>query len=166
MAQKLRFLGTVMLLSTVVTFHIQAQSMSKNEVHIAQTLDAFHKAASEADFDQYFSLFAENGIFLGTDATERWDVAAFKAFAKPYFDKGQGWTYTSTERHIYISDDGQTAWFDERLENASLGECRGSGVLILLEGSWKVSQYNLTVPVPNELVMDLVQKIKAHEGDS
>ena len=43
------------------------------------------------------------------------------------------------------------AWFDEKLENAKLGLCRGSGVLIKVDGQWKVKQYNLTMLVPNEI---------------
>ncbi len=144
----------------ITTQHI-AQPMSSSQKSVAETLDDFHDAAANADFDRYFDHFTANGIFLGTDATERWDVDAFKAFAKPYFDQGRGWKYTSIERHIYISEDGTTAWFDERLENANLGECRGSGVLVRVDDAWKISQYNLTVPIPNGLVMGFVEKIRA-----
>jgi uncharacterized protein (TIGR02246 family) len=133
---------------------------------VAAILDAFHAAASEADGDRYFALFAEDGVFLGTDATERWTVEQFKAYALPFFEQGRGWTYTPTERHVYVSDDGTTAWFDERLSNASLGDTRGTGVLVLRDGDWKVAQYNLTIPVPNELASDLVALIRATAGPS
>ncbi|MDH3427291.1 MAG: nuclear transport factor 2 family protein, partial [Gemmatimonadota bacterium] len=83
------------------------------EAAVAATLDALHAAASEADGDSYFALFAEEGVFYGTDATERWSVDQFRAYVLPFFDRGQGWTYTPTERHVYVSDDGSTAWFDE-----------------------------------------------------
>ncbi len=55
-------------------------------------LDDFHRAASEADGEAYFGLFAAEGVFLGTDATERWTVDEFRAYAKPHFDRGRGWT--------------------------------------------------------------------------
>ncbi|MEE8488003.1 MAG: nuclear transport factor 2 family protein [Gemmatimonadota bacterium] len=128
---------------------------------VAAVLDALHAAASEADGDRYFALFAEDGVFLGTDATERWTVEQFKAYALPFFEQGRGWTYSATERHVYVSEDGTTAWFDERLSNASLGDTRGTGVLVLRDGRWKVAQYNLTIPVPNELASDLVARIRA-----
>lgn len=128
---------------------------------VEKVLDDFHLAASEANGDRYFGHFATDGIFLGTDATERWTVESFKGYAKPYFDQGRGWTYIATERHVYVSDDGQTAWFDERLANTSFGECRGSGVLVLEDGQWKIAQYNLTIPVPNDLAYDLVDMIRA-----
>jgi hypothetical protein len=119
-----------------------------------------HDAASRADFARYFGIYAEDAIFLGTDATERWTVDEFKAYAKPSFDRGRGWTYLSTERHIYLSPDGSTAWFDEKLENANLGDTRGSGVLIRVGESWKVTQYNLAIPVPNELAGEFVETIR------
>ena len=110
------------------------QTPSDDEMAVSRVLDTLHDAASKADFDRYFGLYADNAIFLGTDATERWTRADFMAYAKPYFDQGRGWTYTMVERHIYISDDRNTAWFDERLDNRSLGECRGSGALVKVGG--------------------------------
>src|SRR4051812_38120578 len=61
---------------------------------LIEVLDALHNSASKADAAKYFALFAPDAVFLGTDATERWTVDEFKAFAKPYFDQGKGWTYT------------------------------------------------------------------------
>lgn len=127
---------------------------------VDSTLDRFHRAASEADGDTYFGLFADDGVFLGTDATERWTVEEFRAYATPYFDQGRGWTYIPVERHVTISEEGSVAWFDERLENEGLGETRGSGVLVRRDGTWKVAQYNLTIPVPNELAGEVVRRIR------
>ena len=55
---------------------------------------------------------------------------------------------------------GGVAWFDERLHNAKLGTCRGSGVLVRQEqddgdGAWKVAQYNLMMAVPNEHALEV-----------
>jgi len=127
---------------------------------VSDTLDALHMAASEANFDRYFGLYAEDAVFYGTDATERWTRAEFESYAAPHFEAGRGWTYHMTERNVYVSEDGRFAWFDERLDNASLGETRGSGVLRLSERGWQVVQYNLTIPVPNELAGDFVRQIR------
>lgn len=140
-----------------------AQSSPSDEHRISETLDALHDAASKAEFDRYFGLYAPDAIFLGTDATERWTREAFMAYAKPYFDQGRGWTYVMIERHISIADGGNTAWFDERLDNASLGETRGSGVLVKADGRWYISQYNLTIPIPNALAGEVVARIRAQE---
>jgi len=82
------------------------------------------------------------------------------AYAKARFDTGTGWTYRILERHISVVPDGQTAWFDERLDNTGLGETRGSGVLVMEDGGWKIAQYNLTIPIPNELSRDIVRPVR------
>ena len=73
---------------------------------VAATLDALHQAASKAEEERYFSLYAEDAVFFGTDATERWTKEAFQAYAHPHFAKGKGWTYTVTERHIGLAPEG------------------------------------------------------------
>lgn len=127
---------------------------------ISKVLDAFHAAAARADEEAYFALLAPNAVFLGTDPAERWDKASFRAFAHPYFAQGKGWTYTPRDRHVELSRDGRTAWFDEMLDNASYGECRGSGALEKADGGWKIVQYNLSVPMPNDLAKELVARIR------
>lgn len=127
---------------------------------IATVLDAFHSAAARADEEAYFALLAPNAVFLGTDATERWDKAAFRAFAHPYFAQGKGWTFTPRDRHVDLSRDGRVAWFDELLDSATYGECRGTGVLEKLDGGWKIVQYHLTIPMPNDLAKELVARIR------
>lgn len=117
---------------------------------IAETLDSFHAAAARADEAAYFGHFAPDGVFLGTDPGERWTVAEFRAWAKPYFSEGKGWAYHAVERHIDIAPDGQTGWFDEVVRNAAYGDLRGTGVLLLVDGEWKIVQYNLTFMVPND----------------
>ncbi|RQP25566.1 nuclear transport factor 2 family protein [Piscinibacter terrae] len=130
------------------------------EADVDRLLDRFHLAASQAKFDDYFGLLAPDAVFIGTDATERWTVEQFKAYAKPHFDKGKGWTYTKVERHILVSADDRHASFDELLDNASLGRCRGTGVLRRVDGQWKIEQYHLTIPVPNELALEVVKMIR------
>ncbi len=130
------------------------------EREVASVLDALHRAAAEADFDAYFGLYASEFVFLGTDATERWDREQFMDYARAPFSEGRGWTYTPLERHVYLSADGSTAWFDERLQNANLGETRGSGVLVREGGAWKIAQYNLTIPIPNDLAREVVARIR------
>ncbi len=128
---------------------------------IEQTLDAFHTAAAQADEEAYFGLLAPAGVFLGTDASERWDKTAFRAFAHPHFAKGTAWTFVPRNRHVDLSGDGRVAWFDELLDSATYGECRGSGVLEKIDGTWKIQQYHLTIPVPNDLAKAIVAQIRA-----
>jgi SnoaL-like domain len=129
---------------------------------IATTLDSLHRAAALADGPAYFSLFATDAVFLGTDATERWTLDEFEAYAMPYFRQGKGWTYVPRERHIAIAPDGTIAWFDELLDNAKYGECRGTGVLRREGlGRWLVVQYSLTKLIPNDAMEAAVKAIES-----
>lgn len=126
---------------------------------ITKTLNDFHQAAAEADYDKYFGLLANNAIFLGTDASERWIKQEFSEYVKPYFVKGQGWLYRLTSRNISPIADSNLVFFDELLENEHYGQCRGSGVLIKENGGWKILQYNLSVMVPNNISNQVVSLI-------
>ena len=126
---------------------------------IVQVLDDWHQAASAADGARYFGHMAEDAVYLGTDASERWTLPAFRAFCEPYFAKGVGWTYEPRERHVSVA--GRLAWFDERLWNEKYGECRGTGVLREDGGEWKIVHYSLTFPIPNDLAGDVVRMIRA-----
>ena len=114
-------------------------------------LDEFHQAASKCDLAGYFRHFSQAGVFLGTDASERWNRAEFQAFCAPYFARGQGWTYTPIERHVRLAADRRSAWFDERLHNEKYGEVRGSGVLVQRDGEWWIEHYVMSFTIPNEL---------------
>ena len=115
---------------------------------VAAALDDFHDAAARADEARYFGHFAPDGVFLGTDATERWDAAAFRVYAHPHFAKGRAWSFRGVRRRIAVR--GDTAWFEEDLETQNLGPARGSGVLVSRGGRWLIAQYVLSITVPNE----------------
>jgi hypothetical protein len=133
---------------------------------INQTLDAVHETASKADGKAYFALYSADAIYIGTDAAERWTIAQFRAYAEPYFAKGKGWTYRPRERHVTLTSHECRciAWFDELLDSESYGTSRGTGVVVLEDGQWKVAQYALTFPIPNDLAKGMTQEIKAFEA--
>lgn len=133
---------------------------ASNYAKVSAALDDLHDAAAKADEVRYFRRFAKDAVFIGTDATERWTKAEFQTWAKPYFARGTAWAYTPRDRHIFFSADGATAWFDEFVDNVKLGACRGTGVLVLDEGEWRVAQYHLVIPVPNDLAPDLVDRAR------
>lgn len=130
-----------------------AQNSTEKET-IDTMLVSWHKAAADANFDAYFGMMTQDAVFIGTDATENWQNAEFKAFSKPYFDKGKAWTFTTLERNIYLDSNGDTAWFDEHL-NTQMGICRGSGVVKKENGVWKVTHYVLSIAIPNENVKEV-----------
>ena len=125
---------------------------------IKAVLDDWHAAAGAADGARYFGHMTEDSVFLGTDATERWPLADFRAFCEPYFEKGVGWTYVPKKRHVFVN--GDVAWFDEQLWNDKYGDCRGTGALRRVGGTWKIAHYSLTLLVPNERAPDVIRAIR------
>lgn len=151
---------SLILLITVACSSENRQSEQIQKKAINTILDDWHLAASEGNFERYFMHFAsDSAIFMGTDATERWTVAEFKPWAKPHFEDGQAWDFTPVERHVYLSDNGQTAWFDESLDTPNLGPVRGSGVLVKQAEAWKIAHYNLSIPIPNAIVDTVVKQV-------
>ncbi len=126
-------------------------------------LDALHDAAAKADAKRYFACFDDEAVFLGTDPAERWPFAAFRDYAAKRFATGTGWTYRVKDRVTSMSPDGRAAWFDERLISDKYGECRGTGVLLLRDDGWRIVQYNLTIPIPNDLAGRVVEMIRARQ---
>ncbi|MFN3931337.1 MAG: nuclear transport factor 2 family protein [Brevundimonas sp.] len=133
------------------------------EEDVAATIDALHVAAANADGATYFGLFTEDARFIGTDATERWTLAEFRAYAAPHFARGQGWTYRPVERTVTIApiECQCIAWFDEVLDSQSYGVTRGSGVLRKTGAGWKIEQYVLSFAVPNDRARAVVDAIEA-----
>ncbi|MBZ9786895.1 nuclear transport factor 2 family protein [Psychroflexus sp. CAK57W] len=126
---------------------------------IDSTIDRWHKAAEEADFNTYFGLMTDDAVFVGSDASEVWNYTKFKAFSKPYFDAGKAWTFIPVNRNVYSDENQNIAWFDEVLNSDHMGVCRGSGVLIQTKnGEWKIKHYVLSLAVPNPLVDQLVKQ--------
>ncbi len=124
-----------------------------------QTLDAFidqwHLAAATADSAGYFGTFLnDESIFQGTDGGEYWTAGEFSAWAAPYFRREGAWTFEAFERHWYRN--GNTFWFNERLNSPHMGKCRGVGVVRATGDGLKIDHYSLSFEVPNEIVGDLV----------
>jgi uncharacterized protein (TIGR02246 family) len=130
---------------------------------IAGVLDAWHAAAAAADEEKYFSYFAPDAVFLGTDPGERWTRDEFRAWAHPYFVRGKAWSFRATSRRITFANDRTVAWFDETLDTPNMGPCRGSGVLVATPAGWKIAQYNLSIPIPNALTDEFKTRIEEYE---
>jgi hypothetical protein len=135
-------------------------AQNPDQALVNQKIDAWHQAASQADEKAYFDLIHPSGIFMGTDATERWNKDQFVNYTRPYFSKGKGWSFKSIRRSVTFSKDGQTAWFDEDLDTPNLGPARGTGVLVQTISGWKIILYNLTITVPNPLMPTVKNQIE------
>jgi hypothetical protein len=166
----LRFFSTLVLLLALAA-PVQAtpppNPLTPDEAAIHTLLDNFNAAAARADGPAYFGSFTPNAVFVGTDASERWTLPQFRAFAEPYFSQGKGWTYTPTSRTITFADIECrcVAWFEENLDSASYGTTRGAGMVVKGPDGWKIGQYVLTIPIPNDIAKDVVADIKAYEAN-
>lgn len=151
----------IILFALLVYTCVDAQT---DKTAINKMLDSWHKAAADAKLNEYISFMTADAIYIGTDASENWNVTAFKAFCKPYFEKGTTWNFKAVQRNIYFNAKNDMAWFDELLDT-HMKICRGSGVLKKENGQWKIAHYVLSMTVPNE-VIDEVIKIKTPLEDA
>ncbi len=133
---------------------------------IGRVLDTLHAAAAGADGPTYFELFSPDAVFIGTDVRERWSFRDFRARSEPIFASGRGWIYTKRRRHVTVGPAGcsDVAWFDEVLNSASYGTSRGTGVLLRTDQGWKVAQYALAHPIPNDVGNEVIDLIRAFEA--
>lgn len=136
-------------------------STSDDLVEIDELVETWHKAAASADEDIFFGSMTENCIYLGTDITERWKRDELKEWSAKYFDRASAWDFTPYERVIHVDEDGEIAWWDEKLDTW-MGKCRGSGVLKNIDGAWKITHYHLSVAVPNEKIQAFIQLVEAN----
>ncbi len=145
--QKARMKNIVLL--ALLAFSQNTWAQEKLDV----LLNGLHQDAHEGNYETYFERYTSDAVFLGTDKTERWTIQEFKEYAKPAFADGHGWTYEVVERNWEGS--GDTRWFDEILFNEKYGHCRGTGVVELINGEWKIAHYSLTLLIPNDIAAEV-----------
>ncbi|WP_298949554.1 nuclear transport factor 2 family protein [uncultured Polaribacter sp.] len=123
----------------------------------------WHKAASNANYTNYFGTLDSSAVYIGTAAEEIWSKKQFSNFSKPYFDRGKAWDFKTLERNVYLNEIGDFAWFDELL-NTWMGTCRGSGVLEKKNNTWKIKQYVLSVAIPNDDIKAVITAKKKNDS--
>jgi len=154
-------LRIIIVLVVLVGFNADASQVLPE---LDKLLNGFHRAAAESNFDDYFQRFAEDAYFLGTDATERWSVSEFKNYARPAFEQGRGWRYDVLTRNIEHKQGLDIYWFDEILYNEKLGRCRGTGIIVLEAGDWKIAHYSLSMLIPNEIAVAVANETKLKDA--
>jgi hypothetical protein len=121
------------------------------EKALGTMIDGWHKAAAVADEDAFFGAMTKDGIYIGTDPSERWLRDELREWAGFAFERESAWDFKVKERQIYMEDDRKMAWWDETLDTW-MGICRGSGVAILTQDGWKIKHYHLSVTVLNDKI--------------
>ncbi len=119
-------------------------------------IDAWHHAAAVADEDIFFGSMAEGGIYLGTDASERWERDVFKEWAAFAFERESAWDFTARDRQVYFTPNKQHCWWEEMLDTW-MGVCRGSGVAEWKDGRWQILHYDLSIMIPNDKVQGFLE---------
>lgn len=119
------------------------------EAVIDSLINAWHHAAAVADEAEFFGRMTTDGIYIGTDATERWLRDELKEWSKKYFDREEAWSFTPLSRDIKLGAGGQIAWFDELLDTW-MGVCRSTGVMVKEGNEWKIAHYQLSITLPND----------------
>lgn len=143
---------------------MEEQNVTKAKQDIEALLDSFHEAAAVADLPIYFNAFAEGATFLGTDVSEVWDIPTYRKIVENSGTKG--WVYIKRHRDITVASNASSAWFHEVLDSVKYGTSRGTGTLIKTNKGWKIVQYHLSFPIPNQLSKEFTAKIREHEGEN
>ena len=118
---------------------------------IDSLVNAWHHAAAVADEDAFFGFMSADGIYIGTDASERWLRDELKVWSKKYFDTDKAWDFKPLSRTINIGPGNHIAWFDETLDTW-MGVCRSTGILEKRNDQWKLVHYQLSIAVPNDKI--------------
>ncbi len=139
------------------------ENCNENPVEdINKFMDNWHLAAARADADAFFGAMSADGIYIGTDQTERWYRDEIREWSKKYFDRKSAWDFKPLERQVHLSDDGQYAWLNETLDTW-MGICRGSGILVKTSDSWLIKQYHLSVTIDNDKIDGFLKVIGKKE---
>jgi hypothetical protein len=125
-------------------------------------VDAWHDDAAHAR-PAFFDKIASDGIYIGTDKTERWAREAFREWAKPAFARPVAWAFTPLHRNVQFSPDRRFIWFDEQVRS-SMGVLQASGVMRPTASSFEMVHYQLSIAVPNDVIPQVTGAIKAFES--
>ncbi len=139
-------------------------SAEQTRQKLAQFLDEWHEDAAHARL-AYFDKIAADGVYIGTDKTERWLRDDFKAWAARYFQRPVAWAFKAIKRQIQMTPDQSVLWFDEQL-STQMGICQASGVVRKTAKGFEIVHYQLSMAVPNEVNAAVVELIKKHESAS
>ena len=125
-------------------------------------LDEWHDDAANSR-PAYFDKIAPEGIYIGTDKTERWNRNDFRTWAAEYFAKLSAWAFKALHRNVIIAADGRVAWFDEQL-SSGMGVLQASGVLNIAGAVPEILHYQLSLTIPNGLVGEVTKLIQSAEA--
>ncbi|MDB5747218.1 MAG: hypothetical protein JWP72_2066 [Massilia sp.] len=138
----------------------QADPALKRQVNAF--VDRWHADAAHSR-PAFFDKIARDGVYIGTDKTERWRRDEFKAWARPHFKRKSAWAFKPLRRNINFSEDQSIIWFDELLDT-QMGICQASGVIRRKGNRFEIVHYQLSMAIPNEVGSQVTRLIKDFEA--
>ena len=125
-------------------------------------VDEWHQDAAHAR-PAFFDKIAADGIYIGTDKTERWTKEVFREWAKPAFARPTAWAFTPLHRNLRFTPDRTVIWFDEQVRSA-MGILQATGVMRPTATRFEMVHYQLSIAVPNDLLPEITGAIKRFES--
>ncbi len=153
--------GLILLIAAQIMPAVAADSAEQTRARLAAFLDEWHDDAAHARL-AYFDKMAADGVYIGTDKSERWLRDEFKVWAEKYFKRPSAWAFKAFNRHIAMSADQSLLWFDEQLQT-QMGVCQASGVVRKTAQGFEIVHYQLSRAVPNYATTAVVAEIKKVE---
>lgn len=150
------FLACCMLLCSLAA---QADPALKRQVNAF--VDRWHADAAHAR-PAFFDKIARDGVYIGTDKTERWRRDEFKAWARPHFKRESAWAFKPLRRNVNFSQDRSIIWFDELLDT-QMGICQATGVLRRKGKGFEIVHYQLSMAIPNVVAGQVTRLIRDFE---
>jgi len=154
-------------LMSMALLAVPPQVEPTDQARIAASFDQLDAAATRVDATAYLGRLDPDLIWIGNDIAERWTYDAFEGFVRPYFERGEGWTYSARERQIVLSPDPCEclAWVDQVLDSETYGTAVSTAVMRRSDtGDWRIWRNALTYPIPNDLAHDMTVEIRAWEA--
>ena len=155
--------ATVAVLLTAPAARAQAGADAAFVRAVNTFVDGWHDDAAHTR-PAYFDKIAPGGVYIGTDKSEIWTRDQFKAWARPFWQRGKAWSFTAQQRNVYHSPDRKYVWFDEQL-TTQMGTCQASGVLRNTGSGFLVEHYQLSLAVPNALNAGFAKAIAQYEAN-
>ena len=134
------------------------------KARLNEFINEWHEDAAHSRI-AYFEKMAPDGIYIGTDKSERWNREQFRNWAAEYFAKPCAWAFTPLHRNIYLAEGAGLAWFDEQL-SSGMGVLQASGVLRIEGKLLKILHYQLSFTVPNALIDEVTKLIQRAQPQS
>ena len=138
-----------------------AESDAGFRARVDAFVDEWHADAAQARL-AYFDKISADGVYIGTDKSERWTRDEFKAWARRFFDRPSAWSFTPLQRNLAFTPDRSVIWFDEQLRS-EMGILQASGVMRATADGFEIVHYQLSIAVPNEVQPQVSATIKALE---